>query len=151
MLIYNIVRSNALPVSAQDFFTIISNATRSMCLLEVDCQGMGTTSAATEATINRVTTAGVTGASAITPVPVNPAQPAFGGTCFAGWTTQPVVGAVIQNLAINSNGQRVFWRAMPNFSNAIWSPGGATAAGSLSIRPITISGNWSIRAQVGEI
>ena len=151
MLLYNIVRSNALPVSAQDFFTVISNATRSFCILELDAEGAGTTSAYTEMGIYRVTTAGATGASAITPVPVNPAQPAFGGTVFAGWTTQPVVGALIQTMPINSNGQRYFWRAMPNYSNAIWSPGGAVAAGSISIRPITISGNTTVRVQVGEI
>ena len=151
MLLYNIVRSNALPVSAQDFLTIISNATRSFGILELDAEGAGTTSAYTEMGLYRVTTAGTTGSGAVTPVPVNPAQAGFGGTVFSGWTTQPTIGALIHTMPINSNGQRYFWRAMPNLSNAIWSPGGAVAAGTVSIRPITVSGNTTVRVQVAEI
>lgn len=151
MLIYNVARSNALPVAAQDFMTILSNATRSFGILELDAEGAGTTSAYTELGLYRVTTAGATGSGAVVPAPVNPAMPAFGGVVNTGWTTQPVVGALIHNMPLNSNGQRYFWRAMPNLSNAIWSPGGAVAAGTLSIRPITISGNSSLRVQLAEI
>ena len=151
MLLYNITRSNALPVASQDFFTIISNATRSFGILELDGEGAGTTSAYTEMAVFRVGTAGVTGGGAITPAPVNPAQPAFGGVVNTTWSTQPVTGATIHSMPINSNGQRYFWRAMPNLSNAIWSPGGAVAAGTISIRPVTISGNISLRVQVAEI
>lgn len=151
MLLYNIVRSNALPVAAQDFFTVISNATRSFGILELDAEGAGTASAYTETGIYRVGTAGATGGGAITPIPVNPAQPAFGGVVDTTWTTQPTIGALIHTLGLNSNGQRYFWRAMPNLSNAIWSPGGAVAAGTISVRPITISGNITVRVQVGEI
>lgn len=151
MLYYNMMRSNALPVATQDFATIISNATRSFGLYEIDAEGAGTTSAYTELGIYRVTTAGATGSGAITPAPVNPAQPAFGGVVNTGWTTQPVVGALLHNCPINSNGQRYFWRAAPNLSNVLWSPGGAAAAGSLSVRPITISGNTTLRLQLIEI
>lgn len=151
MLLYNIVRSNALPVSSQDFMTIISNATRSFGILEIDAEGAGTTSAYTEMGVYRVSSAGTTGGGAITPVPVNPAQAAFGGVVNTTWSAQPTVGALIQNLPINSNGQRYFWRAMPNLSNAIWSPGGAVAAGTVSVRPITISGNTTVRVQVAEL
>ena len=151
MLLYNIVRSNALPVASQDFLTIISNATRSFGILELDAEGAGTTSAYTEMGLYRVTTAGATGGGAIVPTPVNPAQPAFGGVVDTTWTTQPTIGALIHTMPINSNGQRYFWRAMPNLSNAIWSPGGAVAAGTVSVRPITISGNTTVRVQVAEI
>jgi hypothetical protein len=151
MLLYNIVRSNVTPTASQDFFTIISNATRSFGILELDAEGAGTTSAYTETGVYRVGTAGVTGGGAITPAPVNPAQAAFGGTVNTTWSTQPVIGALIQSMPLNSNGQRYFWRAMPNLSNAIWSPGGAVAAGTISVRPITISGAITVRAQVAEI
>ena len=153
MLIYNIVRSNALPVASQDFISISGNATRSYCILELDAEGAGTTSAYTEMGVYRVSAVGTTGGGAITPVPVNVAQPAFGGVVNTTWSAQPTVSALIHNMPINSNGQRYFWRAMPNLSNAIWSPGGGTsaAAAQMSIRPITISGNTTVRVQVGEI
>ena len=151
MLLFNVIRSNALPIASQDFITIISNTTRSFCILELDAEGAGTASAYTEMGIYRVGTAGTTGGGAITPAPVNPAQAAFGGVVDTTWTGQPTIGALIHTMPVNSNGQRYFWRAMPNLSNAIWSPGGAVAAGTISIRPITISGNITLRAQIGEI
>lgn len=151
MLLYNIIRSNVTPTASQDFFTIISNATRSFAILELDAEGGGTASAYTETGVYRVGTAGTTGGGAITPAPVNPAQAAFGGVVNTTWSVQPTIGALIHTMPINSNGQRYFWRAMPNLSNAIWSPGGAVAAGTVSIRPITISGAITVRAQVGEI
>ena len=151
MLLYNITKSNALPVAAADFFTVLSNATRSFGILELDAEGAGTTSAYTEMGIYRVGTAGATGSAPITPAPVNPAQPAFGGVVNTAWTTQPTVGALIHTMPVNSNGQRYFWRAMPNLSNAIWCPGGAVAAGTISVRPITINGNVTVRMQLGEI
>lgn len=151
MLLYNIVRSAVTPTAAQDFMTIISNATRSFGILELDAEGGGTASAYTEMGVYRVTTAGTTGGGAIVPAPVNPAQPAFGGVVDTTWTGQPTIGALIHTMPVNSNGQRYFWRAMPNLSNAIWSPGGAVAAGTVSIRPITISGAITLRVQVCEI
>ena len=153
MLIYNINRSNALPVASQDFISISGNATRSYGVLEIDAEGAGTTSAYTEMGVYRVSAVGTTGGGAITPVPVNVAQPAFGGVVNTTWSAQPTVSGLIQIIPINSNGQRYFWRAMPNLSNAIWSPGGGTAAAAaqMSVRPITISGNTSVRIQVCEI
>jgi len=158
MLLYNCTRSNALPVSAQDFLTISGNATRSYCILELDCEGAGTASAYTEMGVFRTTTVGVTptnttAGNAGFPTPVNPAQPAAGFTTAFVWTTQPVLPATpFHTMPVNSNGQRYFWRAMPNLSNALWSPGGGlVAAASVSFRPITISGNITLRAQVGEI
>ena len=151
MLLYNVIRSNVTPTSASDFFTIISNATRSFGIIELDGEGAGTASAYTETGVYRISGLGTGPGGAITPAPVNPALPAAGFTVDTTYTTQPTVTTLIQTMAINSNGQRYFWRAMPNLSNAIWSPGGATAAGTVSIRPITISGAITIRAQVGEI
>jgi len=151
MIIYNVVRSNTTPTASQDFYTILANATRSFGILEVDVEGAGTASAYTEIALYRTTTAGNTGGGPITAVPVNPALPASGFTAETTWTTQPTVGALIHTCPVNSNGQRYFWRAMPNLSNAIWSPGGAVAAGMVSLRPITISGAITARLQVGEI
>ena len=153
MILYNASRSNALPVSAQDFLTLIGNATRSFGVLEVDMQGMSTASAATEAGLYRVSAAGTTGSGAVTPAPVNPASPAFGGLVWSGWTGQPTTSGLAQNIPANANGQRYFWRAAPNLFNAIWSPGGGTAAPAayISLRPLTISGNWSARVQLAEI
>jgi hypothetical protein len=151
MLTYNIIKSNTTPTAAQDLFTIISNSARSFGIIELDAEGAGTASAYTEMGVYRVGTAGTTGGGAITPVPVNPALAAFGGLVYTTWTGQPTIGALIHTMPVNSNGQRYFWRAMPNLSNAIWSPGGAVAAGSVSFRPITISGAITVRAQVIEI
>ena len=97
MLLYNVIRSNVTPTAAQDFFTIISNATRSFAILELDAEGAGTASAYTETGVYRVGTAGATGGGAITPVPVNPALAAAGFTVDTTWTTQPTVGALIQD------------------------------------------------------
>ena len=151
MLLYNLIRSNLLPVASTDLATIISSAVRSFCILEIDIEGAGAASAFTELGLYRVGTAGITGSGAVVPAPVNPAQPAFGGVVNTAWSTQPVVGALVQNIPLNSNGQRYFWRAMPNLQNAIWSPGGAVAAGTLSLRPLTVNGNISLRLLLGEI
>lgn len=151
MLTYNVARSNVLPVTGQDFLTIISNATRSFGITELDFEGAGNTSNYTEMGVYRVSAAGTTPGGAVTPTPVNPAQPAFGGSTATTYAAQPTIAALIHNIPVNSNGQRYFWRAAVNLSNAIWSPGGANAAGSISIRPITISGNITGRVQVVEI
>lgn len=155
MLIYNINRVKSVPVASQDLISISGNATRSYCVLEIDVEGAGTTSAYDEVAVYRVSAVGTTGGGAITPTPVNVAQPAFGGVVNTTWSAQPTVSAVIHSIPVNANGQRYFWRAMPNLSNAIWSPGGGTAAAAaqMSIRPVgTPSGaNLTLRVQIGEI
>lgn len=153
MHLYNVQRSNTALSTTNDFFTIISAAARSIGILEIDAQGMGNTSAANECGIYRVGTAGVTGGGAITPTPAaSPTAPAFTGVVNTTWSTQPVVGALIHPIPINANGQRYFWRANPNLSNAIWSPGGANAAGSFSCgRSLTGTSNISLRVQIAEI
>jgi hypothetical protein len=152
MHVYNVQRSNVALSLSNDFFTIISAAARSFGILEIDFQGMGNASGANECGIYRVATAGVTGGGAITPAPVSPTSPAFTGTVNTTWSTQPVVGTLVHPIPINSNGQRYFWRCNPNLNNAIWSPGGANAAGSLSVgRSLTGTSNVSGRVQVAEI
>lgn len=152
MHVYNVQRSNAALSTTADFFTIISAAARSFGILEIDAQGQGTASAANEIGIYRVGTAGVTGGGAITPAPVSPTSPAFTGTVNTTWGTQPVVGALVHQIGLNANGQRYFWRCNPNLNNAIWSPGGANAAGSLSCgRSLVGTSNASLRVQIAEI
>lgn len=151
MLLYNVIRSNTALSTSADFMTIISNATRSFGIIEIDAEGDGTSSGYNEAGIYRVSSAGTTGSGAITPSPINPALPAAGFTVDTAWTGQPTVGALVHNIPINANGQRYFWRAMPNLSNVIWSPGGAVAAGSLSVRSVSGTANISLRLQIGEI
>jgi hypothetical protein len=152
MHVYNVQRSNAALSTTNDFFTIISAAARSFGILEIDAQGQGTASAANEIGIYRVGTAGVTGGGAITPAPISPTSPAFTGVVNTTWSTQPVVGAVVHQIGLNANGQRYFWRCNANLNNAIWSPGGANAAGSLSCgRSLVGTSNASLRVQVAEI
>lgn len=158
MIIYNVQRQNVALSTTADFMTIIAGASRSLLILEVDAEGDGTASAYNEFGLYRVTTAGTTGASAITPVPVDspnmtgttPAL-AFSGLVYTAWTTQPTVGNLIQQCPVNSNGQRYFWRANPNLSNAIVVPGGNNAAATISVRSISGTGNVSIRIQFAEL
>ena len=128
-------------------FTLISAAAKSILITEIDAEGMGTTSAANETGIYRVGTAGTTGGGAVTPTPLTPTHPAFGGTAFASYTTQPIKGALIHNIPINGNGQRYFWRANPNLNNAIPVSGGNNATGSISI--FTISGTNVLTGRLG--
>jgi hypothetical protein len=151
MIIFNVVRSNtALTAStATGFLNLVSGATRSYGILEIDAEGAGTASAYMEIGVYRVTTAGTAG-TAVTPTPVNAASSAPSFTANGGATGQ-TVGALISTIPVNANGQRYFWRAMPNLSNAIWAPGGATAAGQVSFASTAASGSATLRVQVGEI
>lgn len=157
MMIYNVQRQNVALSTTADFMTLISGATRSFLILEIDAEGDGTSSLYNEFAIYRVATAGTTGSGAITPVAIDtpnmtgttPAI-AFSGTVNTAWSGQPTLGALIHQCPINNNGQRYFWRANPNLSNAIVVPGGANAAGSVSLRSVTGTGNTSIRLQIAE-
>lgn len=159
MVIYNVRVSGALSVVLTPIATIISGATRSFLLLEVDLEGMGTASQANEVGVYRVGTAGVTGSSALTftatDVPnmtgTTPAL-AFSGTGFGAYATQPLAGALVQNIPINANGQRYFWRANANLNNAIAVSGGNNAAGSIGLFPLnTAGGTVTGRLQLAEI
>lgn len=148
---YNARFSGTLEATALvALFTIISAATRSFIVTEIDVEGMGTSSAAQEAGIYRVGTAGVTGGGAVTPVPTDASSTAFGGTAFASYATQPIKGALVHNVPINANGQRYFWRCNPNLNNCISVPGGAVAAGSLGVFTLSGTGVLTGRLQVVE-
>lgn len=159
MIIYNGRFSGTLEATTLiPIHTVISGATRSFLLLEVDAEGMGTSSAANEFGVYRIGTAGVTGGGAVTyTTPEAPNMTgttpalAFSGTAFASYSTQPIKGALVQNVPINANGQRYFWRCNPNLNNAITVPGGNNAAGSLGL--FTISGTSVItgRIQIAEL
>jgi hypothetical protein len=159
MIIYNVRVSGALSAVLTPIATIIAGAIRSFLLLEVDLEGMGTASQANEVGIYRIATAGVTGSGALaftsTDQPnmtgTTPAL-AFSGTGFASYATQPLVGALLQNIPINANGQRYFWRANANLNNAIPVQGGNNAAASIGLFPInTAGGTVTGRVQLAEI
>lgn len=159
MIIYNVRVSGALSTTTTPIATIIAGAIRSFLLLEVDLEGMGTASQANEVGIFRVATAGATGSGALTFTSTD--QPnmtgttpalAFSGTGFGAYATQPVTGALIQNIPINANGQRYFWRANANLNNAIPVQGGNNAAASIALFPInTAGGTVTGRIQLAEI
>ena len=149
---YNIRFAGTLEASGLTaLLTLISAAARSLLVVELDIQGNGTTSAAGELALHRIGTAGVTGGGAPAIVPVSPSAPAFTGTAFTSWGTQPVKGALVHNIPVNANGQRYFWRANANLSNAIFCPGGANAAGSLGL--FSVAGTHAVvgRIQIAEI
>ena len=154
MQIYNVrIPSFTLAATTTAFGTIVSAATRSFLVMELDFEGMAGASAVNEIGLYRVGTAGVTGASALTftSVDANSTIPAFAGTGFASYTTQPVAGTLLQNIPINGNGQRYFWRCNPNLNNALVVPGGAVAAGSIMLAPISGSSLIAGRLQIAEM
>jgi len=140
-----------LAATTTAFGTVIGAATRSWIVTELDFQGRGTASADNEVGLYRVGTAGATGSSALTFTPKNPASPAFAGTGFAAYSTQPVKGALVHNMPLNANGQRYFWRANPNLNNAIACPGGNNAAASLTLMPVSGSSSVGGRLELLEV
>jgi hypothetical protein len=158
VMLFNVQIGGTLGATTTAIATIISGATRSFLLLEIDVNGQATASATNEVGIYRVGTAGSTGSSALTFTPVDapnmtgttPAL-AFSGTGFGGYTTQPVKGALIHNFGLNANGQRYFWRCNPNLNNAIVVPGGNNAAGSITVMPIAGSSAVTGRFQLAEL
>lgn len=158
MIIYNLARQSVTMSGTTPFLTVVPGAARSFWIMEIDIQGMGNASAANEAGVYRVATAGTGSATAI-PTGVNaidlpnmtgttPAL-AFSGAANASYaTTQPTLGALLQNLPFNSNGQRYFWRANANQNNAIPVPGGTTG---ITIAPLTGNGVLSVRLQIAEM
>ena len=158
MIPYNVqIPSFTLAATTTAFGTIISGATRSFVISELDFQGRGTASADNEIGLYRVGTAGATGASALTFTPdyvpnmtgTTPAL-AFSGTGFAAYPTQPVKGALIHNLPLNANGQRYFWRAW-HINDVIPVPGGNNAAGSVTLMPVSGSSVVGGRIRLIEI
>jgi len=158
MIPYNVRVSNVALSTSADLLTLIGGASRSFLITEFEAEGDGTSSAYNEFGFYRVATAGVTGSGAVTPIAVDspnltgttPAL-AFSGLVYTAWSTQPTLGNLIQNVAVNANGQRVFWRAEANYSNAIVVPGGNNAAASISVRSISGTSNVSLRIQIREL
>lgn len=160
MIIYNISRQNVTLSGTTPFLTIVSGATRSFLIIELDVEGDSNASAYNELGLYRVTTAGTGGATAISTPPAPVDSPNLTGTtpalAFSGAanstyaTTQAVPGALVHNIPVNANGQRYFWRANPNMSNAIVVSGGGLAAGSITFAPISGTSPISIRVQVAE-
>lgn len=157
MIIYNVRVNGTIGTTTTALGTIVSGATRSFIVLEVDLQGQGTASAANEIGVYRVGTAGVTGSSALTFV--TPEAPnmtgttpalAFSGTGFGAYATQPIAGALLQNIGLNGNGQRFFWRCNPNLNNAIPVPGGNNAAGTIALFSISGASVFTGRIQIAE-
>ena len=107
---------------------------RSHMVTEIDIEGQGTSSANSLFGVFRTITAAAVGAltTVITPqtnISVG-TLPIFSGTAGQGVfaTTQATLAAApLRNLAANANGQRYYWKASPNFDNAIDVPGTATA------------------------
>lgn len=149
----------AIPGSALTAIaTIIGGAVRSMIFYELDFNGRDVASSDNEIGLYRVATAGTTGASALTfttglapnMTGTTPAL-AFSGTGFGAYTTQPLKGALLHNLAINGNGQRAYWRAQMNLNDAYPVPGGNNAAASVALYPIAGTANISGRVGLFEV
>ena len=134
--------------------TLISGATRSFILTEYEFQGQGSASAANEIGIYTVTTAGVTPTNALTfntnEQPNAAGALSFSGTGFFTYATQPVANKLWRNVGLNSNGQRVFWRAENNYLNALVVPGGNNAAGSIAVFPLAGSGTMTGKMTIKE-
>lgn len=147
MQTYNVRVTGTLEATALvALFTLINGSVQAGLVTELDFEGMGTSSAAQELGIYRVGTAGTTGGTALTAVPVNAGYAAWSGTAFGSYGTQPLKGALVQNVPINANGQRYFWRCNPNLNNAISMPAGNVAAASLA--GFTISGTGVVTGRV---
>jgi hypothetical protein len=157
MLIYNIRTPHAasasftVGVTTTQLGTIVAAEDRSLLVLEMDFEGMGTSSGANELGIYRVGTAGVTGSNALTASPIHASAPAFAGTAFFTYATQPIAGALVFPFGFNTNGQRYFWRCNPNLNNAIVVPGGSVAAASIAVFPISGGGTGVGRLQIAEL
>lgn len=138
--------------------TIISGATRSLLIVEFEIEGDGTASAYNEVGLYRISANGTTGSSAVTPITVEspnmtgttPAL-AFSGNVYTAWVSQPTTSSLIQQVGVNSNGQRAFWRANANLSNAITVPGGGSTGGTISVRAVNGTGSVSVRVQFAEL
>jgi hypothetical protein len=142
---------------------IFPGTNKSFILLEIDVEGSGSSSAPATFSIFRTITTAAVGAltTVITGQPTVSlaSPPAFTGSAGQGSfaTTQPTLaGAAAFNLSANANGQRYFWRANPNLSNAFDVPGTATALlNGIALVQVVATGTSAIaaqaRVQVGEI
>ena len=150
MLTYNVNRSNVALSLTNDLLTITAASAKALRIWAITIGGQGTLSANNTVGVYRVGTLGATASGAITPTPKNPAFPASGFTVATIWTTQPVVGALVELLSVNANGGGMRWVASQP-ALAIMIPAGATAASQLSIRAVTGTSNVTISMDIEEI
>lgn len=146
---YTIPLPNTTLSTTLSSLTIIAGATRALKLVEIYLAGTGTASASNDVGVYRVATAGVTGAGAITPAPLNPASPAAFLTNFTSYTTQPVIGAKLLDIPVNSNGGVGYYR--PQAGQEIEIPAGNVAASSVTIRSVSGTGTvagWVIVEEI---
>lgn len=143
MSVYSATVANAAIANfTNDIMTLVPAANRRVQLIEVMVAGMGTASAAGQINVYNVTTAGVTGGGAITPVKFDFYAPASASTVNTTWATQPVVGAVPQiQLPVNANGGIFRWVARPG--EEIYAIGGLSANMEISIRASVGSGTYT--------
>jgi hypothetical protein len=142
---------------------IFPGTNKSFLLLEVDVEGSGSSSAPSTFSIFRTITSAASGAltTVITGQPTVSlsSNPSFTGSAGQGSfaTTQATLASASSfNLSANANGQRYFWRANPNLSNALDVPGTATALlNGIALVQVVATGTSVIaaqaRIQVGEI
>ncbi len=141
---YRVTKVSTAMNTAQDIITITAPAARSLRILEITIQGMGTASAANEIGCYR-STGGVTPV-AITPIPTNADFAAATFTAAGSWGTHPTLGVVLDRIAVNANGGGVSKPLIfPGF--AIEIPG----AGQVSIRSIAGTSNVTISVLVEQI
>jgi hypothetical protein len=151
MIPYNIRFPQVTLAATAVFAALVTSASRGMFLTEIDFEGAGAgTSSHNEFGLYRVSTAGTTSTSA-TMVPVNSNHPASSGAAYSAYSAQPTKGAVVQNCPINGNGQRYNWKALPNFSDAIWVPPGGSSGGTLVADQITGTASIVGRFKVFEV
>lgn len=155
MQTYNANKAMASLSTTNDHCQVVSGGTRSTLVTEIDAQGGHTSSVSLESALFRVTTQGTGTAPGTTvPQPINAQYAVYSGTFHTGgaWgTAQPVLGAVpVHAINLNANGQRYYWRAQLNLSDAIVLPGGGATAGALSMRGIVGGQSVSTRLKLVE-
>jgi hypothetical protein len=152
---YNGQATATLGATTTQLGTLVAAALRGFFITELDFEGMGAgTSSNNELGVFRIGTAGVTGSNALQIRPVNPASPAAAMTAFFTYATQPIIVAStdpVQNCPFNGNGQRYNWKALPNYSDAIWVPPGNNAAASVGLFPMQGTAAFVGRVKVCEV
>lgn len=142
MSVYTVSVSNTPLSTSNDIMTFTPAANRRIQIVEISVAGMGTASAANELGVFDVTTAGVTGASPLTPTKLDRFAPSAASTINTAWTTQPVVGGEILALGVNANGGIYRWVARPG--EEINVTGSATTNFQLSLRSKVGTSNVSV-------
>jgi len=135
MVIYNVRIAPYVPTSLNSvLFGIFPGSTRSFLLLEIDIEGLGSSSSQCEFGFYRTNnTSTVLTLLNGYPTDVNSSPQAFSGVSGQGpGTTAPTAGTLVHEFGLNAFGQRYFWRANPNLNNAILCSGVSTNNGSTS-------------------